>query len=246
MKVLRRILITLVVIFAALSWIGPAGVLYFAKSAPAVARVVPTELKDVSISSASGRKLSYFGYELEVPWSDFDESQSQLFPESERDTHMAWTSFRSGLKLFIAISPREARFPEYTLMKRIYEVTPDKISYWSLIQGWGYQDARFLLLKSTFLLETGEPRGGSNPAESGIFNLRSQGHHGFQYGDPRSRPEVLELRLYSDDGRVEMKFLQGGYDEPSGVTQAEINRIVQSLHKTAANDAPKSLAATSN
>jgi len=246
MKVLRRILITLVVIFAALCWIGPAGVLYFAKAAPAAARVVPTDLKEVSISPASGRKLSYFGYEFEVPWSDFDESQSRLFPESKNDTHMAWVSFRSGLKLFIVITPREARFPDYALLKRIYEVTPDKINYWSLIQGWGYQDARLLLFKSTLLQEIGEPRSGSNPAETGIFNLWSQGYHGFQYGDPRSRPEVLQLRLYSDDGRVEIKLLQETYDEPTGVTQPEINRIVQSLHRTAANDTPKSLVATSN
>lgn len=240
MKVLRRILITLVVIFAALCWIGPAGVLYFAKSAPAVARVVPTELNDLSTSLAPGRKLSYFGYEFEVPWSDLDESQTQLFPESEHDTHMAWVCFRSGLKLFIVIRPREAAVPDYALMKRIYQVIPDKISYWSLIQGWGYQDARLLLFKSAFL--RGEPKGGSNPAETGIFNLQSLGYHGFQYGDPRSRPDALQLRLYSDDGRVEIKFLH----EPSGVTQPEINRIVQSLHRKAANDAPKSLAATSN
>ncbi len=132
MKVLRRILIALLVIFAALCWIGPAGVLYFAKAAPAVARVVPTELKDVSISPASGRKLSYFGYEFEVPWSDFDESQSRLFPESRPSIHMAWVSFRSGLKLFIVITPRESRFPDYAILKRMYEVTPDKINYWLL------------------------------------------------------------------------------------------------------------------
>lgn len=57
MKVLRRILITIVVIFAVLCWVGPAVVVYFAKTAPAVTRVVPTALKDVSTSLAPGRKL---------------------------------------------------------------------------------------------------------------------------------------------------------------------------------------------
>jgi len=236
MKVLRRILITLLVIFAALCWIGPAGVLYFAKSAPAVARVVPTDLKDVSTSPAPGRKLSYFGYEFEVPWTDLDESQ--LPPENKHDMHMAWVSFRSGLKLFIVVSPHEAVVPDYALLKRIYEVTPDKVNYWSLIQGWGYQNARLLLFKSAFLRD--EPGGGSNPAETGIFNLQSSGYHGFQYGDPRSRPEVLQLRLYSNDGRVEIKFLQETYDEPSGVTQLEINRIVQSLHRAAHSEVASS------
>jgi hypothetical protein len=238
MRVLRRILLTLVVIFAALCWIGPAGVLYFAKSAPEVAKVVPIELQDVSTSLAPGKKLSYFGYEFEVPWSDLDESQTQLFPEDKHDLHMAWVCFRSGLKLFIVISPREAVVPDYALLKRIYQVTPDKIHYWSLIEGWGYQDARLLLFKSAFLRD--EPGSGSNPAETGIFNLQSQGFHGFQYGDPRSRPEVLQLRLYSDDGRVEIKFLQGTYEEPAGVTQPEINRIVQSLRRAAPSEVASS------
>ncbi|MGA8436651.1 MAG: hypothetical protein WB762_11410 [Candidatus Sulfotelmatobacter sp.] len=115
-----------------------------------------------------------------------------------------------------------------------------------MIQGWGYREARLLLFKSTLLRDIGEPRGGSTPAETGIFNLQTQGFNGFQYGDPRSRPDVLELSVYSDDGRVKIKFLQGGYDEPTGVTQPEINRIVQSLHRTTAHDSPKPLAVTSH
>jgi hypothetical protein len=82
MKLLRRILIILVVIVAALSWIGPAVVVYFAKTAPAVTRVVPVGLKDVSPSLGPGGNISYFGYEFEVPWSDLDESQTQIFPEN--------------------------------------------------------------------------------------------------------------------------------------------------------------------
>ena len=37
---------------------------YAAKEAPGVKRVVPTELKDNSVSGAPGQKLSYFGYEF--------------------------------------------------------------------------------------------------------------------------------------------------------------------------------------
>jgi len=232
MKILRRILATILVIVAALCWIGPAGVLYFVKTAPAVTRLVPTEPKDLSISQALGKKVSYFGYELEVPWSDLDESQTRVFPENNHDRQMAWICFRSGLKLFIVITPLETRFPEYEFLKSAYAVTPDKIHYWSLIQGWGYRDARFLLIKSTFLRGIGRSEGESSPAETGIFNLHSSGSNGFQYGDPRSRPDELELLIYSADSRVKIKVLQGGYDEPGGVSQPEINRIVQTLHRT--------------
>ncbi|MGA9979061.1 MAG: hypothetical protein WBQ08_10575 [Candidatus Sulfotelmatobacter sp.] len=233
MKLLRRILIAIVGLVAALSWIAPAGVLYFARTAPPVTRVVPTELKDLSISQAPGKKLSYFGYEFEAPWSDLDESQTQLSPEDKYDMHMVWVSFHSGLKVFISITPRKEVGPDYALLKRIYEVTPDEIHYWSLIQGFGYRDARLLIAKWAFLQSVGDPRDGSNSAETGIFNLQSQGYNGFQYGDPRSRPDLLRLRLYCDDSRVEIEFLQGGYYESAGVTQPEINRIVQSLRKAA-------------
>ncbi|MFY9911472.1 MAG: hypothetical protein WCF22_08460 [Candidatus Sulfotelmatobacter sp.] len=234
MKLLRRIGLAMLVILAALCWIGPAVVVYFAKTAPAVTRVVPTQLKDLSTSLAPGRKLSYLGYEFEVPWSDLDESQTHLSEKPNAKT--AWLCFRSGLKLFVVITPRERAVPGYESLKLIYEITPDKIHYWSLVQGWGYRDANLLLAKSAFLQDIGHPGGGSNPTETGIFNLRSTGYHGFQYGDPRSRPDVLQLRLYSNDGRVEIKFLQGEYDEPSGVTQPEINRIVQTLHKIPAGE----------
>jgi hypothetical protein len=232
MKLLRRILITLVIIFAVLCWVCPAVVVYFAKTAPAVTRVVPTELKDVSTSLAPGRKLSYFGYEFEVPWSDLDESKTQVL-ENKSNLNTVWLCFRSGLKLFVVITPRERAVPDYALLKRAYEITPDQVLYWPLIEGWGYQDAHLLLAKWAFLQGISHPGGGSNPAESGIFNLQTQRYKGFQYGDSQGRPDVLELRVYSDDSRVDIKFLQGGYDEPTGITQPEINRIVQSLHKTA-------------
>jgi len=246
MKLLRRILITLVVIVAAFCWISPAIVLYFARTAPAVARVVPTELKDLSTSPAPGTKLSYFGYDFEVPWSDLDQSQTRLFPEKEHHMQMVWVGFHSGLKLFVVITPRKEVAFDYSLLKLVYESTPDKIHYWSLIEGWGYRDAHLLVAKWASLQSIGDPGDGSNPAETGIFNLQSHGYNGFQYGDPRTRPNILHLSLYSEDSKVEVKFLQGGYYEPAGVTQPEINRIVQSLHRTTANETPKSLAASSN
>lgn len=189
--------------------------------------------KDVSTSLGPGGKISHFGYEFEVPWSDLDESQTQIFPENNHHMQSVWVGFRSGLRLFAVIRPRERAVPDYASLKRAYEITPDQVHYWSLIEGWGYRDAHLLLAKWAFLQGIGHPGGGSNPAEAGIFNLKSQRYNGFQYGDPQSRPDVLELRVYSDDGTVDIKFLQGGYDEPTGITQPEINRIVQSLHKTA-------------
>jgi len=231
MKIVRRVLIAIVGIVAALSFIVPAGFLYLARTAPAAVRVVPTDLKDLSTSPASGQNVFFSGYEFEVPWSDRDESKTEL--DDRPPMHSAWICFQSGLKLFVAASPREAEAPDYEALRRVHEVTPDKIHYWALFQGKDYREMVLLQLKSNFLLGVGDLRTGSNPAETGIFNIRSKGWKGFQYGDPQKRPDELRLRLYSDSSQVDIVLLQGGYYEPGGVTQPEINFIVQSLRNSA-------------
>ncbi|MGA8271090.1 MAG: hypothetical protein WB919_05975 [Candidatus Sulfotelmatobacter sp.] len=120
-------------------------------------------------------------------------------------------------------------------MNRTYEVTPDEIGYRALFPNRHYCEQILLLeLKSTHLQEVGHP-GGASPAETGIFNVKTQDHKGFQYGNPQVRPDILQLDLYSEDGSFQVKVLQGSYDEPGGVTQPEINRIAQSLHKMASS-----------
>src|SRR5207253_4753487 len=47
---------------------------YLTRKAPIV-RVAPAQLTDFSISRSPVRKLSYFGYEFEVPWNDVDEAK---------------------------------------------------------------------------------------------------------------------------------------------------------------------------
>ena len=85
MRILRRIVVTVAltvtIIFVGVSWVALVALsFYAARKVPPVARVVPTDLKDTSVSEAPGTKLSYFGYEFEVPWSDLDESQTKLYP----------------------------------------------------------------------------------------------------------------------------------------------------------------------
>ena len=113
MGVLRRILITvlvaLVVVFVGVTWIAPVAFSYYsARTAPPVARVVPTDLKDQSLAEGSGRMLSYFGYEFEIPWSDLDETQTKLYPTDKTDKCKVDLHFRSGLRLVVtAVPPAE-------------------------------------------------------------------------------------------------------------------------------------------
>jgi hypothetical protein len=61
---------------------------------------------------------------------------------------------------------------------------------------------------------------------------KSQHHLGFQEGSPRVRQDGIAVHLSSDDGSIEMIFFQKDYPNRGGVTQPEINRIVQSLHES--------------
>ena len=111
MRLLRRILVTLVITFAVVfvdvEWIAPVALSYYgARKAPAVTRIVPTDLKDPTVSQAPGSRLSYFGYEFEIPWNDIDGTQTMLYAKDKPNRVVL--VFRSGLKLMItALPPRE-------------------------------------------------------------------------------------------------------------------------------------------
>lgn len=59
MKIIRRILIAIGILFVAQYFIVPAIVLYFVRKAPPLTRVVPMELKELTVSQAPG---SIYGY----------------------------------------------------------------------------------------------------------------------------------------------------------------------------------------
>ncbi len=244
MRLLRRILITVVVtlsvVFVGVYGVGVASSFYMAKKSP-FARIVSTDLQDKSVSDAPGTKLSFIGYEFEVPWSDLDETQTRLYPKDKPEKCKVDLHFRSGLRLLVtAVPPREwanilvtefkvpsqraeaAIKSDYSFVSGLYELTPDRMHYWALSPDVHTRETFWLTIKSVVL---------SSSAASGIFNLQNQSSKGFQQGNPQARPYGIVVHLYSDDGSVEMIFVQKDYKSSAGVTQSEINRIVQSLRK---------------
>jgi hypothetical protein len=69
-----------------------------ARRAPVV-RETPHILSDLSLSKTPGRRLSYFGYDFEVPWDDLDESKTKLYP-----TRVVLV-FRSGKAMIFSTAP---------------------------------------------------------------------------------------------------------------------------------------------
>jgi hypothetical protein len=71
----------------------------------------------------------------------------------------------------------------------------------------------------------------THAAESGIFAIGNQNSPGFQEGNPKVRPDLLMFTLYSDTDSMEFLLLQKNYQEPAGISQGDINRMIQSLKK---------------
>jgi hypothetical protein len=81
-------------------------------------------------------------------------------------------------------------------------------------------------------------------ADSGIFAIQAQGFQGFQFENPKSRPPRIVDDLYSNDGGVELMFMLKPGGNGPGISQAEINRVIQSVYKiTTSSDEPRAKAA---
>jgi hypothetical protein len=250
-KIFRNILsmaiVTIGAIFLIVNWIVPVAFsFYAARNAPPVARVVPTDLKDSTVSAVPGEKLSYFGYEFEIPWSDLDETQTRLYPTASSEKCKVDLHFHSGLRLVVTaippkewvnglaekmrVSPQRIYFilgsADYPLVRTVYEFTPDKMNHWAFSSQVQGREEFLLTVKSIAMLKS---------ANTGIFNIQNEHFKGFQEGNPQVRQDGIALQLFSDEGSIEFIFLQRDYQNSVGVTQPEINRIVRSLRRTSQN-----------
>jgi hypothetical protein len=212
---------------------------YLTRKTPAVS-MAPAQLADFSISRLPGRKLSYFGYEFEVPWNDVDEAKSGLIPDSNK----AMIVFQSGNSLSVWHgSPRaflntvlsndkidqntlrrivgdEALQSDYALYRTILQMTPDRMTPFES-QSNAANQALLLLVKGICM-----PPG----AASGVFSVNAGEFSGFQFGRTASPSGEVSVRLFSDSSSFNFIFIQkaGG---PALISQPDINRILHTLHK---------------
>jgi hypothetical protein len=204
----------------------------------------PVELFDSSISQAPGKRLSYFGYEFEIPWDDVDQQKSKVI-----GTDKAIIVFRSGNVISFWIAPPnglisnllgngkidreslgqllgdEAAQSDYAFERAILESTPDKFSL-LIPRRQAIQQGVLFSMKATAL------RPGT---ESGVFFISTKEFKGFQYGRPQNPPKRLSVELFKSDGHVDILFGQR-FNGSTTISQADVNRVVQSVHKMPAQE----------
>jgi hypothetical protein len=113
---------------------------------------------------------------------------------------------------------------DYALWRTILETTPDALNVRTPHRQQGPLVA-LLVLKAM-----ATPR-----ADSGMFSIHEDGFDGFQYQDPQSktRPDWVLMDLFAADRGLEFQFFLNYHGASPHVSQADINRIVRTVHKVA-------------
>jgi len=209
---------------------------YQFRELPDVAKT-PLPLTDLSISSAPHRTASYFGYEFELPSDDLDEEKDKTFGT----VHVSY--FRSGNAFWFSTFPpnnfineviktgnldphdlkqlygEDTLESDYAFHKKMLELTPSEITPF-ISRRQAISGQVLLLIKAISM-----PK-----AASGIFSIRTRDFKGFQFENPQMHSPRITLELFSNDGGIDVIFMQK-VGAPV-ISQAEINRVIQSIHKT--------------
>ncbi len=210
---------------------------YQYRSLPEIAQT-PIALTDSSVSDTQHKKITHMGYEVELPWDDVDEQKSKIAGP------ICLTAFHSGNAFWFSkfppkefvnlvtktpkLNPQNLRQAfgddafqsDYGFMSKMLQVTPKGIRPLGSRQE-AVAGSMMLIIKAVSM-----PR-----AESGIFAFKVKDLQGFQYGNPQSRPYKIEDQLFGNDGGIELIFYQKVGGSETSISQAEINRVIQSIHK---------------
>lgn len=205
-----------------------------------IVKSVPVELRDSSVSTIPGEKLSFMGVEFEVPWNDVDEKNSKIV------RNWAFIHFNSGNVIILCVNPPKGFMndffhdktfsPElftalygpdvlrsdYEFKKAIFETTPSEVTLLT-------PSNRAAGLTAVLMIKGIMPP----TTDWAIYNVRSKSLRGFQLGDPVRRPFKMSLELSGDDAEIEINFIQKQSGPTPAITQADINRIIQSAHSIA-------------
>lgn len=199
---------------------------------------VPLPLFDSSVSTTPHKRVSYFGYEFELPWDDVDDQKSKtkdgIHVAVFRSGNAFWFStfpprvFVSEVMKTAAIDPRrfkeifgdKALESDYGFERECLQMTPQQITPF-VSQREAAVGAMLLLIKGISM-----PK-----ADSGIFSIQIPGFQGFQFEKPLNRPSKITDELYSNEGGIDVMFFQNPSRSAPSISQAEINRVIQSIHR---------------
>ena len=213
--------------------------------------VRPMVIGDANV--APGTKEVFFGYQFEVPWSHADAAITrkmvtltapnghglilwdptaipQLFEDSSKPTQHPSIKDAIG-----SVVGNEAAQSNYDLVKHVLDMTPEQISP-ILSKREANGRLALLHLKSILYCDKGHPS---------FYSYQQDGLNCLQIGE-FSAGRVVEVKCFDGMDRELNFHFSAGQDASALLTQAEINRVIQTLRPTEKTSALSSAAATRN
>ena len=109
---------------------------------------------------------------------------------------------------------------DYRFARLILDTTPNRISILATRERDVSQD---MLLIVKAISVPGNP-------QSGIFEVEGKELKGFQYGRPQNPSGHVNVELFPEGGHLDL-FFEQKTNGNTPISQADINRIVQTIHK---------------
>jgi len=219
-----------------------------ARKVPAL-KVAPLALSDYSVSSLPGTTLSYFGYEFDVPWNT-NFKQTALGRGG-----LVQLQFESGQSVTLIVPENQAGLLTEIVEDHSLKMGDLRLVFGDLMNRSAYDQYGALLKTTPQSIRAFGPRAEGvrgitlltikaiafGPGlESGAFSFELPDKHGFQIGDPQ-RSRRVDLEVFDSTGH-HIEILCGSTNGKIRFSQAELNRILTSLHTTA----PSQLAVLQN
>lgn len=210
---------------------------YWGRKMPVLSKT-PVPLRVTMVAESPGRRINFCGTGFEIPWNDVDEGKTKSGPNSQV------LIFDSGLAVVMKCEPphefvdgvldamqvnrdifrllfgNRAVESDYALTRLMLETTPESVS---VFQSHRYQGPMMSLL---VLKAWATPA-----ADTGIFSIHASEFDGFQYEDPTAGSRMIVMYLFSEDRGLEFQFHPKYKGASAHLSQSDINRIVQTLHK---------------
>jgi hypothetical protein len=234
------ILITFLIVLADL--LGPpVGIFITARmegrKVPAV-KIATKALSDYSVSDAPGTTLSYFGYEFQVPWK-------ASFKEKTVGKNLVQLKFQSGQDVLFIVPANQGGLLTEIVQDQSLKMGDLKLVFGDLMNRSAYDQYGVLLDTTPQSIRAFGPQADAvrgltlltikaiavGPGlATGSFSFAFPGKRGFQIGDPQKASRV-DLEVF-DDAAHHLEILCGTAGGKGRFSQAELNRIITTLHGT--------------
>lgn len=201
----------------------------------------PINLPNIEISKNQGTALVHEGLSFEVPWTGLNRNKSKivgkwaiysfdsgavitLCPPSDggedlRDVVAKESGVnRHQLAIAFRVGPDDTN---YGFHRALLNATPADLSPW-MESGQSISFGLVLMIKAI----------SSVGGDTGLFSVSSNDWKGFQFDDPARAPRRITLELYDKNDKHVEVLIAHQPDMKNLPTQADVNRIVQTLRWT--------------